>query len=148
MLRSRVIVSLFLSVQSCEYNIITFICQGITHAEITQLAVIRSLARFFFDTRLFANDTNATFVNEEAYFATEYTIDDLYELAHPEYNAFELTSCSLPLKFIVDSMITENALVDFDDSTRKVSAAHYDDEAFINASRRILQFRDRSNRMT
>ncbi|CAF2153694.1 unnamed protein product [Rotaria magnacalcarata] len=116
---------------------------SITHTEITQLAVIRSLARFFFDTRLFANDTNATFVNEEAYFTAEHTIDDLYELAHPEYNAFELISCSLPLKFIVDSMITENALVDFDYSTRKVAAAHYDNEAFINASRRILQFRER-----
>ncbi|CAF3416769.1 unnamed protein product [Rotaria socialis] len=116
---------------------------SISHAEITQRGIIRSLARFFFDTRLFANDTNATLVNEEAYFNTDYTIDDLYELAHPEYNAFEVTSCSLPLKFIVDSIMTENALVDFKDSTQKVAAAHYDGESFINASRRILQFRGR-----
>jgi hypothetical protein len=43
--------------------------------------------------------------------------------------------------------MTNDALVDFDEKTRHVSAAHFDDEAFVNASRRILQFRQIGNRM-
>ena len=37
--------------------------------------------------------------------------------------------------------MTKNVLVDFDEKTKKVSTAHYDSEAFVNSSRRILQFR-------
>ena len=41
--------------------------------------------------------------------------------------------------------MTHNTLVDFDSSTKKLSAAHFDSEAFLNGSRRIRQFRGTSN---
>ncbi|CAF1025796.1 unnamed protein product [Rotaria sordida] len=37
--------------------------------------------------------------------------------------------------------MTQNVLTDFDNKTRKLSEAHFDNELFINASKRILQFR-------
>lgn len=117
---------------------------GITHAEITQLAVIRSLARFLYDTHLRSNDTNTTTINEEKFFATEYTIDDLYELIYPKFDSVERSLYTLPLKFVLDSIMTFNVLVDFDEKTKRVSAAHFDNEAFVNASRRILRFRQTS----
>ena len=40
--------------------------------------------------------------------------------------------------------MTFDVLVDFDEKTKRVSAAHFDNEAFANASRRILRFRQRS----
>ena len=63
-----------------------FLLIGITHAEIIQLAIIRSVRRFFYDTRLSLNDAKRNPVNAEEYFATEHAIDDLYELVYPEYN--------------------------------------------------------------
>ncbi|CAF3859616.1 unnamed protein product, partial [Rotaria sp. Silwood1] len=65
----------------------------------------------------------------------------LYKLAYPEYNQVQVELYSLPLKFILDFVMTENALVDFDSKTKKLSAAHFDSEAFINGSRRILRLR-------
>ena len=72
---------------------------------------------------------------------TEHTVDELYELAYPEYDEADAELYSLPLKFVVDSVMTQNALVDFMENTKKVPAAHFDNEAFINGSRRILQLR-------
>ncbi|CAF3700774.1 unnamed protein product [Rotaria sp. Silwood1] len=114
---------------------------GITHADITELAVIRSLARFFYDTRIHPNNNNKSFINEEEYLTTDHTIDNLYKLAYPEYNELQVASYSLPFKFIVDFIITQNVLTDFDNKTKKLSEAHFDNELFINASKRILQFR-------
>ncbi|CAF3622581.1 unnamed protein product [Rotaria sp. Silwood1] len=114
---------------------------SITHADITELAVIRSLARFFYDTRIHPNNNNKSFINEEEYLTTDHTIDNLYKLAYPEYNELQVAFNSLPFKFIVDFIITQNVLTDFDNKTKKLSEAHFDNELFINASKRILQFR-------
>ncbi|CAF3684348.1 unnamed protein product [Rotaria sp. Silwood1] len=114
---------------------------SITHAEITQIAIMQSLTRFFYDTRITLNNSNISSVNEEEYLTAEHTIDDLYNLAYPEYNELRVAFYSLPIKFVVDDIITQNVLTDFNDKTKKLAAAHFDDEAFINASKRILQFR-------
>ncbi|CAF3744029.1 unnamed protein product [Rotaria sp. Silwood1] len=102
---------------------------------------MQSLTRFFYDTRITLNNSNISSVNEEEYLTAEHTIDDLYNLAYPEYNELQVAFNSLPLKFVVDDIITQNVLTDFNDKTKKLAAAHFDDEAFINASKRILQFR-------
>ncbi|CAF3484133.1 unnamed protein product, partial [Rotaria sp. Silwood2] len=114
---------------------------SITHTEITQAGFIRCLARFFYDTRIKPNNNNGNTVNEQTYFTEQHTVDDLYKLAYPQYNEVQLELHSLPLKFVLDFVMTENALVDFDLRTKKLSAAHFDSEAFINGSRRILQLR-------
>ncbi|CAF4766806.1 unnamed protein product [Rotaria sp. Silwood1] len=114
---------------------------SITHTEITQAGFIRCLARFFYDTRIKPNNNNGNTINEKEYFTKAHTIDDLYKLAYPEYNQVQVELYSLPLKFILDFVMTENALVDFDSKTKKLSAAHFDSEAFINGSRRILRLR-------
>ena len=116
---------------------------GITHAEITEAGFIRSLARFFYETRFSVNATRR--VQTEEYFTTEYTIDDLYEIAYPEFNALQAEFYSLPLKFVLDMIMTKNVLMDFDPNTKKLAAAHFDGEAFTNSSRRILQARQLSN---
>ncbi|CAF3076558.1 unnamed protein product, partial [Rotaria sp. Silwood2] len=114
---------------------------SITHTEITQAGFIRCLASFFYDTRIKPNNNNGNTINEQEYFTTEHTIDDLYKLAYPEYSQAQVELYSLPLKFILDLVMTEDALVDFNSNTKKLSAAHFDSEAFINGSRRILQLR-------
>ncbi|CAF3834201.1 unnamed protein product, partial [Rotaria sordida] len=114
---------------------------SITHTEITQAGFIRCLARFFYDTRLKRNKYKGNKIKEQEYFTKEHTIDDLYKLAYPKYNEAEVELHSLPLKFILDFVMTENALVDFNPNTKKLSPAHFDSEAFINGSRRILQLR-------
>jgi hypothetical protein len=121
---------------------------GITHAEITQQGITRSLARYFYDTRLNSNHTNENSVNEGTYFSTEYTVDDLYGLAYPKFDSFEIALYSLPFKLVLDTIMTQDVLVDFDDNTKKVSSAHYDSEAFVNSSRRILQFRQTGFKFT
>jgi len=114
---------------------------SITHTEITELGFIRSLARFFYDTRIRPNNNNGDTVNEAEYFITEHTIDDLYKLAYPEYNAAQIMLYSLPLEFNLDYIMTYNVLVDFNPNTKTLPAAHFDSEAFINSSKRILQLR-------
>ena len=121
---------------------------GITHAEITEIAFIRSVARFFYDTRIhLINQNHSKSVNEEEYFTNEYNVDDIYELAYPEYNSLQVAFYSLPLKFIIDSVITQNILVDFDDETKQISAAHFDSEQFVESSKRILRLRQSSKRL-
>jgi hypothetical protein len=104
---------------------------GVTHTEITQLGFIRSLARFLSETKAIQNyDTN-----------TEYTIDQLYELINPSWDNEDIQIQTYPLKKILDTVLAENALVDFDPWTKKLPAAHFDSEAFVNASRRIMKIR-------
>jgi len=135
-----VIVSLILFI----FKIIFFLIVGITHTEITEVGFIRSLARFFYDTRIKSNGI----INEQEYFNFEYTVDDLYKVAYPTYSEKQLLLYSLPFKFILDSIMIQNVLVDFNPNTKKLSSAHFDSEAFINSSRRILQLRQISNLFT
>ena len=139
---SLAIVSNFPSESNKSENSLLFcFAIGITHAEITQKGITRSLARYFYDTRLNSNRTNGSSVNEATYFSTEYTVDDLYGLVYSKFDSFEIALYSLPFKLVLDTIMTQDVLVDFDERTKKVSSAHYDSEAFVNSSRRILQFR-------
>jgi hypothetical protein len=110
------------------------------------MGFIRSLARYFYETAIRAqtNQNSSSKGNnddDEAFFTTRHTIDDLYELVYPQYDRLEIQLYSLPLKFIVDTMMTHNVRVDFDSHTKKLSAAHFDSEAFANGSRRIVKLR-------
>ncbi|CAF0845443.1 unnamed protein product [Adineta steineri] len=116
---------------------------SITHTEITQLGFIRSLGRFFYDMRMNSNNTNSSAIEEDDFLTNEHTIDDLYEFAYPEYNTLEIEYYSLPLKFILDTILTNNVLVDFHSNTKKLSAAHCDSEAFSNCSRRVIQLKQK-----
>ncbi|CAF4276509.1 unnamed protein product, partial [Rotaria magnacalcarata] len=101
---------------------------GITHTEITQQAFIRSLARYFLDTHAIRT--------QEIYHSQEFTIDELYHLAYPHWTTKQVRQRSYPLKSILDAILAENGLVDFDAWTKKLPAAHFDSEAFSNGSRR------------
>jgi hypothetical protein len=97
----------------------------------TQSAFIRSLGRFLFETKAI-DDYDPT---------KEYTIDQLYQSMYPTWTMEEIERQTYPLKSILDIILSENAAVDFDQWTKKLSAAHFDSEAFMNGSRRILQIR-------
>jgi len=105
---------------------------GITHTEITQIAFVRSLARYLLETKA---------INKYEIKNTEYTIDELYRLTYPKWSTEKLHIQSYPLKSILDTLLVENALVDMDRWTKKLSAAHFDSEAFSNASRRMIKIR-------
>ncbi len=105
---------------------------GITHTDITQIAFVRSLARYLLETKA---------INKYEIKNTEYTIDELYRLTYPKWSTEKLHIQSYPLKSILDTLLVENALVDMDRSTKKLSAAHFDSEAFSNASRRMIKLR-------
>ncbi len=106
---------------------------GITHTEITQIAFVRSLARYFLETKAIEKYE----INNK-----EYTIDELYHLTYPKWSKEKLHIHSYPLKSILDTLLSENALVDMDRSTKKLPAAHFDSEAFSNASRRMIKIRN------
>jgi len=105
---------------------------GITHTEITQIAFVRSLARYLLETKA---------INKYEIKNTEYTIDELYRLTYPKWSTEKLHIQSYPLKSILDTLLVENALVDMDRWTKKLPAAHFDSEAFSNASRRMIKIR-------
>jgi hypothetical protein len=105
---------------------------GITHTDITQIAFVRSLARYLLETKA---------INKYEIKDTEYTIDELYRLTYPKWSTEKLHIQSYPLKSILDTLLVENALVDMDRWTKKLSAAHFDSEAFSNASRRMIKIR-------
>jgi hypothetical protein len=105
---------------------------GITHTDITQIAFVRSLARYLLETKA---------INKYEIKNTEYTIDELYRLTYPKWSTEKLHIQSYPLKSILDTLLVENALVDMDRWTKKLSAAHFDSEAFSNASRRMIKIR-------
>lgn len=97
----------------------------------TQLAFTRALTRFLYETKVISSfDHNK-----------EYTIDQLYELAYPTWTKEQIHLQTYPLKSILDTILAENALVDFDSWTKKLSAAHFDSEGFLNGSRRIMKLR-------
>jgi hypothetical protein len=122
-----------------------FFFSGITHAEITEFGFIRSLARYLYDTRIRSRHANDSALQAEDFFSTEHTVDDLYQLAYPELSLAEVKVYSLPFKYILDYVMTQDVLMDFKESTKRLSAAHFDNEAFANSSRRILQARLTSN---
>lgn len=115
-----------------------FIIIGITHTEITQIAFLRSLARYLLETKA---------VHKYEIQNKEYTIDELYRMTYPHWSNEKLHIQSYPLKSILDTLLSENALVDMDRATKKLPAAHFDSEAFSNASRRMIKIRQISKRI-
>jgi hypothetical protein len=113
------------------YKILLII--GITHTEITQIAFVRSLARYFLETKA---------IQKYEIKNKEYTIDELYRLTYPKWSTEKLHIQSYPLKSILDTLLAENALVDMDRWTKKLPAAHFDSEALSNASRRMIKIRN------
>lgn len=104
-----------------------------------QLGFIRSLARFFLDTAT-QNGKNA---GAESFKST-HTIDELYQLAHPDWNSNQVKLNSYPLKRIIDKIQVRDALVDLDPSTKDLPIAHFDAESFVEANRRIMDLRKKS----
>lgn len=112
-------------------------CLGITHTEITQLAFLRSLGRYFLEAKAIEKYE----INNK-----EYNIDDLYRLTYPQWSNEKRHIHSYPLKSILDTILVENAMVDIDQWTKKLPAAHFDSEAFRNASRRMIKLRQTSQK--
>ncbi|CAF1240754.1 unnamed protein product, partial [Didymodactylos carnosus] len=104
---------------------------SITHTEITQIGFLRSLTKYFKD-----HIDDATKID----LSKSYTINDLYKLYY-NVNDKEAQKYTTPIKSVIDVILVENALVDFNNATKKLPAAHFDSEAFINGSRRILTIR-------
>jgi hypothetical protein len=62
-------------------------------------------------------------------------------MTYPNWSREKRHIQSYPLKSVLDTILVENALVDIDQSTKKLPAAHFDSEAFRNASRRMIKIR-------
>lgn len=105
---------------------------GVTHTEITQVAFLRCLARYLLETKA---------IHKYEINHREYTIDELYRMTYPQWSNEKLHIHSYPLKSILDTILAENAMVDMDRWTKKLPAAHFDSEAFRNASRRLMKIR-------
>lgn len=113
-----------------------FLLLGVTHTEITQVAFLRCLGRYLLETKAIEKYE----INNR-----EYNIDELYRLTYPRWSNEKLHIHSYPLKSILDTILAENAMVDMDQWTKKLPAAHFDSEAFRNASRRMIKIRQISN---
>ncbi len=111
--------------------------KGITHTDMVQLGFIRSLTRFFRDTQS-KSGTNAN------NFEGQYTIDELYQLAHPDWTADQVKLYSYPLKSIIDTIQVRDALMDFNPSTKNLPTAHFDSETFVESNRRLIERRKKS----
>jgi hypothetical protein len=110
--------------------------EGITHTEMVQLGFMRSLARFFLDTQ-----TRNKRINSVDNFKSQHTIDELYQLAHPDWTSDRVLLYSYPLKSIVDRMQVRDALVDLNPLTKNLPSAHFDSESFVESNRRIIELR-------
>ncbi|CAF3738335.1 unnamed protein product [Rotaria sordida] len=109
---------------------------SITHTEIVQLGFIRSLARFFIDVK--TQDRNKIDIQN---FKNEHTIDELYQLAHPDWTKDKIKLYSYPLKSIIDAIQVRNVLVDLNPSTKNLPSAHFDSESFNESNHRIMRLR-------
>jgi hypothetical protein len=104
-----------------------------------QLGFIRSLARFFLDKQTESNSGT----NPDK-FTDQHTIDELYQLAHPDWTNDKVNLYSYPLKSIIDTIQVRDALVDLDPSTKNLPSAHFDSESFTESNTRIIELRKKS----
>ncbi|CAF0737973.1 unnamed protein product [Adineta steineri] len=93
---------------------------SITHTELVQLGFIRSLTRFFLDAQIQSKSS----IDVEN-FKAEHTIDELYQLAHPDWTNDQ--RCS----------------VDLNPSTKNLPSTHFDSESFKESNDRIIQLRNK-----
>ncbi|CAF3202425.1 unnamed protein product [Rotaria sp. Silwood2] len=110
--------------------------KSITRTEIVQLGFIRSLAQFFIDAKI----RDGSGINTED-FKKEHTIDELYQLAHPDWTEDKVKLYSYPLKSIIDKIQVRDALVDLNPSTKDLPSAHFDSESFNESNHRIMRLR-------
>ncbi|CAF5226240.1 unnamed protein product, partial [Rotaria magnacalcarata] len=89
------------------------------------------LARFFLGTH-HGNQVNAEIFN------STHTIDELYQLVHPDWSNDQVKLYLHPLKSIIDHIQVRDALVDLNPSTKDLPSAHFDAESFIGSNRRIM----------
>jgi hypothetical protein len=115
------------------------LCQGITHTDMVQLGFIRSLARFFLDTQ--ANQKKNIDADS---LKSQHTIDELYQLAHPDWSSDQVKLYSYPLKSIIDQIQVRDALVDLNPATKNLPSAHFDSESFVESNQRIINLRKKS----
>lgn len=99
-----------------------------------QLGFIRSLARYFFDTV----STNTKNINQ---LKEDHTIDELYEIIHPDWTFDQVKLYSYPLKSVIDQIQVRDALVDINPDTKDLTSAHFDSESFVESNRRIITLR-------
>ncbi|CAF0768760.1 unnamed protein product [Adineta steineri] len=111
---------------------------SITHTELVQLGFIRSLTRFFLDAQIQSKSS----IDVES-FKAEHTIDELYQLAHPDWTNDQVKLYSYPLKSIIDKIQVRDALVDLNPSTKNLPSAHFDSESFKESNDRIIQLRNK-----
>jgi len=88
-----------------------------------QLGFIRSLTRFFLDVQI-RSKSNTNVEN----FKGPHTIDQLYQLAHPDWTNDQVKLYSYPLKSLIDSIQVRDTLVDLNLSTKNLTSAHFDSE--------------------
>jgi predicted nucleic acid-binding protein len=113
---------------------------GLTHTEITQLGFTRSLARFFLDNQIQTNLSTETIASLKE----PHTIDELYELVHPDWTTNQVKQYSFSLKTVIDQIQVHNALVDLNPETKNLPSAHFDAESFVTANQRIIELRQKS----
>lgn len=112
-----------------------FVCRflsGITHSELTQIGFVRSFARYLFENKT---------IRSRRLRKKHFTVDQLFHFIYPKLSKEKLQIQSYPLKSILDTIVAENAFVDFNGSSKKLPAAHFDSEAFLNGSRRMIKLR-------
>ena len=101
-----------------------------------QLGFIRSLARYFLDTT--PNSDKKININS---LKTDHTIDELYQIIHPDWTFDQVQLYSYPLKSVIDQIQVRDALVDLNPDTKDLPSAHFDSESFVESNRRIINLR-------
>jgi hypothetical protein len=104
-----------------------------------QLGFIRSLARFFLDTQ--TNDKKNIDADK---LKSDHTIDELYQLVHPDWSKDQVKLYSYPLKSVIDKIQVRDALVDLNPETKDLPTAHFDSESFVESNQRIMDLRKKS----
>ncbi|UJR24642.1 hypothetical protein I4U23_006016 [Adineta vaga] len=108
--------------------------ESITHTEQVQLGFIRSLTRFFLDVE------SQKGANTDK-FQGQHTIEQLYQIVHPEWTTDQVSLYSYPLKSIIDTIQIRDALVDLNPTTKNLPSAHFDSESFKESNQRLINLR-------
>lgn len=105
-----------------------------------QLGFIKSLAKFFLDTKTGENEK----INGEE-LIKPHTIDELYKIIHPDWNNDQVFLYTYPLKSIIDLIQVRDALVDLNPLTKNLPSAHFDAESFVDSNHRVMELRKKGN---
>ena len=106
-----------------------------------QLGFIRSLARYFLD-QASKIDGKINVDNLKG----DHTIDELYQIIHPDWSIDEVKVYSYSLKSVIDQIQVRDALVDLDFDTKDLPSAHFDAESFVESNRRLINLRKKGTK--